>query len=99
MMTTWLCIFLLFSPPDLGSFTSKGAPWAEGIGAMLLLVSKLTVEVVYKEMAAVDAVILFKSMCGRLFDVNLKRGGTLIHSALSYSLAAAVIEFARLTST
>jgi len=38
---------------------------------MLLLVSKLTVEVVYKEMAAVDAVILFKSMCGRLFDVNL----------------------------
>ena len=66
---------------------------------MLLLVSEVTVEVVYNEMAAVDAVILFKSMCGRLFDVNLRRGGKLIHSALSYSLTTAIIEFARLTST
>lgn len=82
MMTTWLCIFLLFSPPDLGSFTSKGAPWAEGIGAMLLWVSKLTVEVVYKEMAAVDAVILFRNMCGRLLNVNLRRGRARLSSIL-----------------
>jgi hypothetical protein len=72
MITTWLCIFLLFSPPALGSLTSNGAPLAAGIGAILLLVSKLTVEVVYNEMAAVDAVRLFKSICGRVFDVNLK---------------------------
>ena len=62
MMTTWLCIFLLFSPPALGSLTSKGAPLEAGIGAMLLLLpSRLfKVDVVYNEMAAVEAVKDFK---------------------------------------
>lgn len=60
MMTTWLCIFLLFSPPALGSLTWKGAPLAAGIGAMLLSLSRLKVEVVYNEIAAVDAVNDFK---------------------------------------
>ena len=62
-MTTWLCIFLLFSPPALGSLTSKGAPLEAGIGAMLLLLlpSRLfKVDVLYNEMAAVDAVKDFK---------------------------------------